>query len=97
MKLVISDQALKWFQEEMGIKKGDSVRFYVRYGGSSPVQNAFSLGISVQDKPNQIGVCEERDGILFYVEDDELWYFHDHHLFVDLDDHRDIAFRYVKG
>jgi uncharacterized protein YneR len=37
-------KAIKWFQEELRIKHGASVRFTVRYGGDSSIQPGYSLG-----------------------------------------------------
>ena len=33
MRISIDRKALQWFQEELCIKHGESVRFTVRYGG----------------------------------------------------------------
>ncbi|WP_420812543.1 HesB/YadR/YfhF family protein [Planococcus salinus] len=46
MEIKISDDAIKWFQQEMEVSKGDSIRFYVRYGGSGNLQPGFSLGVA---------------------------------------------------
>jgi uncharacterized protein YneR len=83
MNIQISSAAAAWYKQELNLKNGDFVRFYVRYGGFSPVQKGFSLGIS-SDEPNDIGANTTVDGITFYVEEKDLWYFDDHDLIVDL-------------
>lgn len=83
MNIQISSAAAAWYKLELNLKSGDFVRFYVRYGGFSPVQKGFSLGIS-NDEPNDIGAKTIQDGITFYVEEKDLWYFDDHDLIVDL-------------
>ncbi|MFS0777354.1 HesB/YadR/YfhF family protein [Neobacillus sp. 3P2-tot-E-2] len=83
MNIQISSAAAEWYKQELSLKNGDFVRFYVRYGGFSPVQKGFSLGIS-NDEPNDIGAKTTEGGITFYVEEKDLWYFDDHDLIVNL-------------
>lgn len=82
MKITLTPEALAWFKDDMIVEKGDYVRFFVRYGGCSTVQKGFSLGVEKQ-KPIQIGSQIEEDGIIFYVEEEDLWYFDGHDLEVD--------------
>ncbi|EOO27262.1 hypothetical protein ICM_01570 [Bacillus cereus BAG1X2-3] len=42
MRISIDRKALQWFQEELRIKHGESVRFTVRYGGDSSIQPGYS-------------------------------------------------------
>lgn len=96
MKILVSDEAFQWFKQEMEVVQGKSIRFYARYGGSSPFHEAFSLGMT-QDEPHDIGVETFIDGIHFYIEKDDLWFFNEHDLHVKLDGKFDeIAYEYVK-
>ena len=88
MKITISLQALKWFKEEMGVKKGDNVKFYTQFYGSSPVQQSYSLGFSKED-PINIIASTELEGILFFVEETDLWYFDGHDLSVEYNEQAD--------
>ena len=81
MNIQISSEAAAWYKKELNLKTGDFVRFYVRYGGFSTVQKGFSLGIS-SDEPNDIGTKTTEDGITFYIEEKDIWYFDEHDLFV---------------
>jgi len=85
MKIVISDKAAEWYKDEMMLKDGDYVRFFARYGGCSTVQQGFSLGIS-NEQPVNIGVETEKDGIHYYIEEKDLWYFDDYDLFADFNE-----------
>lgn len=97
MEIRITDEAVKWFQDEMFLKNGDSVRFFAKYGGSSPVQQGFSLGIS-KESPSDPVVTTEHKGILFYIEEKDLWYFDQHNLLVDYDKELDEPiYEYKKG
>lgn len=33
VNLKINEEALKWYKNELDLKEGDQVRFFVRYGG----------------------------------------------------------------
>jgi uncharacterized protein YneR len=81
MNIHISKDALEWFKEEMLVNEGEYVRFYVRYGGSSPLHDSFSLGVT-KEEPIEAGELIEVDGRLFFVEERDLWYFDGHDLHV---------------
>ena len=82
MEIYISDEATKWFKEEMFLENGDHIRFFVKYGGSSPVQEGFSLGMSKEEPSDIAALKKEQNGILFYIEEKDLWYFDNHNLHV---------------
>jgi uncharacterized protein YneR len=97
MEIVLSDSALNWFKEEIGLKNGDKVRFYPQFYGNSPIQPGYSLAFSKDTTPNNIAVQTEKDGILFFVEDDDLWFFKDHNLHIDYNEKDDeVEFSYIK-
>jgi len=82
--IILSEQALSWFKEEMEAKPNDAIRFYARYGGSSPLHDGFSLGIT-KVEPDEAEIKTEHDGILFYMESRDIWFLSDHDLHVNLD------------
>ncbi|KIL47841.1 HesB/YadR/YfhF family protein [Jeotgalibacillus campisalis] len=88
MDIQLSKAAVKWFQDEMMVKEGDHVRFFVRYGGSSPIQDGFSLGVS-KDDPIEAVVTTKEEGITFYVEEKDEWYFDGHNLEVEYNEQAD--------
>lgn len=83
MKIIITDEAMKWFIDEMEVEQGDFIRFYARYGGSSPFHEGFSLGMN-REEPHEIAVKTERDGIHFYIERNDEWFFNEHDLHVSV-------------
>ena len=66
MEIIIQEQAYQRFKKEMDIEAGDTVRFYARYGGSSPFHEAFSLGMN-REKALSVGIQTIIDGITFYI------------------------------
>ncbi len=94
MNIQITDQAFKWFLDEMAVKSGDYVRFYARYGGSNPFHEGFSLGMS-KDEPMNPTVQVIIDEVTFYIEEDDRWFFNDHDLYVDYNqDSEELSYEY---
>lgn len=83
MKIQITEEAFKWFHEEMDVEENESVRFFVRYGGSGGLQPGFSLGVTI-DEPHEAAVSVEQDGVTYFIEETDLWYFDDHDLIVSI-------------
>lgn len=84
MKIALTDEALQWFKHEMEVEPGDTIRFYARYGGSSPFHEGFSLGMT-REEPIAIGAEAVIDGVTYYIDEKDLWFFNDHNLHVDVD------------
>ncbi|QFT89018.1 Iron-sulfur cluster biosynthesis [Bacillus sp. THAF10] len=85
MDMTMSDQAFEWYKKELDLKSGDQIKFHVRYGGCSTVQKGFSLGI-VKENPDQPAAQIEKEGITFFVEDKEAWYFDGHDLHINFNE-----------
>lgn len=95
MKLIITQQALQHFKDNWDLEPGAEVGFMGRYGGCSPIQQGFSLGITVESPLSPI-VTTEMDGITFYVNEKDEWYFDGHDLEVDFDaDKQELIYNYL--
>ena len=88
MKLSVTDKAAQWYKSELSLSNGDTLRFFVRYGGSSPIQKGFSLGL-IQDIPSEKVIKTEEAGITFFIEEEDLWYFDQHNLEIGFNDKMD--------
>jgi len=84
MNIALTDEALHWFKREMEVETGDTIRFYARYGGSSPFHEGFSLGMT-REEPIEIGVKTVIDGVTYYIDEKDLWFFNNYNLHVDID------------
>lgn len=94
MKIHISDEAKKWFLDEMDAEPGDMVRFYARYGGSSPLHEGFSMGVMI-DQPMEAAVETKVNGITFFIEEKDVWYFSGYDLHVSVDETKnELSYRY---
>ncbi|CAH0165030.1 hypothetical protein SRABI96_01051 [Peribacillus sp. Bi96] len=97
MKLTISDQAAKWYIDELELQEGSHLRFYVRYGGYSTVQSGFSLGI-MQEEPENAAAVLTINKINFYVEEKDIWYFDGHDLHITFNENlTEPEFHYEKS
>lgn len=85
LKILIATEAYQWFKEEMEVEAGDYIRFYARYGGSSPFHEGFSLGMT-RELPHDIGVETALEDVHFYIEKADEWFFNEHDLYVSVDD-----------
>ncbi|RSL31607.1 hypothetical protein D7Z54_20275 [Salibacterium salarium] len=74
MKMTLTQPAVKWFEDEMDAKKGDSIRFYARYGGFSPIHPGFSVGVT-KSEPYEAALQTEENGLHFFIEETDKWYF----------------------
>ncbi len=82
MNLTITPSAVAWFANEWGVQAGEHIRFFARYGGSSTVQDGFSMGIA-KDEPKAAAVSTVEQGITFFLEQDDIWYVNGKDLTVD--------------
>lgn len=84
MEIKLSNEAIKWFKDEMEVQTGDWIRFYARYGGASPFHEGFSLGMN-REQPHEVGIETIIDDIHFFIEKADEWFFNDHNLIVNVD------------
>ncbi|MDV2888159.1 HesB/YadR/YfhF family protein, partial [Alkalihalophilus pseudofirmus] len=77
------------FKEEVGLSEGSKIKFYSQIYGTSPVQENYALAFTVDNEPVDMAVNTEKDGIVFYIEGSDLWFFNGHDLHVDYNDKKD--------
>lgn len=74
MEMTITKPAARWFIQELDLQQNDAVRFFARYGGFGGVHKGFSLALEKTD-PVNAGLKIFEEGVLFFVEESDLWYF----------------------
>lgn len=96
MKITLSKEAISWFKNEIGLEKGEYIKFYSKIYGSSPVQESYSLAFAKED-PIDMAASAVEEGIIFFVESSDLWYFNGHDLHVEYNHENDeLEFQYIK-
>lgn len=73
MKITVTEEAARWYKDEMGLEDGDFLRFFVKYGGNNPFHPNFSLGIMKQ-APENISISHKQEGVTFYLEKEDEWF-----------------------
>lgn len=80
MKLNVTEEAAKWYKKELDLNDGDSVKFFGKVYGV----NGFSIALAVME-PSRPLTQSEVNGITFYVEKSDSWFFEDVDLNITLD------------
>lgn len=88
MKLTITPHAQQWFKEEVGVTSDSGIRFYGKIYGKTDVHEGFSIAMSVE-VPDQPIVKEVIDGITYFIEETDDWFFKGYDLLVDYDEEKD--------
>ena len=96
MELTVDSQSVEWFKREVGLPEGAGVRFLVKVYGCSPVNSGFSLAMET-NYPVEPGVSVTVDGVLFYIESRDEWFFDGHDLAVVFNEKlKEPAYLYLK-
>lgn len=85
MELIVTDDAHKWFVDELGLQSGDSVRIFGKYGGSTNVHVGFSTGIQLVS-PEDALITKKIDGITYFTEKADDWFFTNYTLTVGINE-----------
>lgn len=88
MKLTITSKAQTWFKQELELAKGQGIKFYGKVYGKTQVHDGFSVGMAV-DTPESPLIEETVNGMLFFVEEADEWFFKGYDLVVDYDEELD--------
>ncbi|WP_326932142.1 iron-sulfur cluster biosynthesis protein [Enterococcus avium] len=85
MKLTITPKAQEWFKREIELSNGQGIKFYGKVYGKTQVHDGFSVGMSV-DTPETPLIEENTNGMMFFVEEADEWFFKGYDLVVDYDE-----------
>nr|WP_010530729.1 hypothetical protein [Lentibacillus jeotgali] len=84
MSLSITHEAADWYKKEFDIDDQSYLRFFVRYGFGGQIPG-FSLGVGY-DVPDNMFASSNVNGIMFFIENKDAWYFDGKDLTIQLDD-----------
>lgn len=74
MSLEVTKEAADWYINELELKSGDYLRFYVKlYGGIPTVHPNYSLGLSIGKEGEPI-VSDMVNGVTFYFNEKDSWF-----------------------
>ena len=76
MFISIDEEASSWFRKEFEITKPFSIRMFPQYAGFGQKHKGYSLAFSAET-PSNAGFIKEVNGISFFVEGNDVWFFED--------------------
>ena len=88
MEIKVTKDAIEWFHHEFELSTNKYMRIFVRYGGCGSIQQGFSLGL-IQESPKNEAVLANEEGLSFFIEEEDLWYFEGKDVTIDYDKHTD--------
>lgn len=74
MKVTVKPNVLEWFKQEITLEGNQGIRFFGKVYGSTQVHEGFSVGMSV-DTPERTLYQTTIDGVLFFIEESDEWFF----------------------
>ena len=80
--LKVSLKAAQWYIKEMELNEGDHIKFFGKIYGT---RNGFSFALAKME-PSNPAVVVNVEGINFYIESTDVWFFDDITLNVDFDE-----------
>ncbi|WP_206207658.1 HesB/YadR/YfhF family protein [Virgibacillus indicus] len=95
MKIIVTEQANKWFEEELELEKGDAVRFYGKVYGKTEVHDNYSVAMQVAE-PNDVLAKATVNGITYFAEKWDEWFFSEYDFKIEYDEKADeIRYRFL--
>lgn len=83
MKITVNPKSAAWFKEEVGIPEGFGIRFKSKIYANSPINEGFGIAFDVDEPMLPIATTNTENGIMFFVEENDEWFFNGHDLHVD--------------
>jgi uncharacterized protein YneR len=84
MMISIDEKAFSWFNKEFELSKPFSIRMFPQYAGLGEKHKGYSLAFSAET-PTNAGFTKEINGITFYVEGNDIWFFDDTETYLSID------------
>ena len=88
MFISIDERAATWFTNEFEFNKPFYIRMFPQYAGFGIKHKGFTLAFSAES-PVHVGYSKEINGITFFVEDNDVWFFKDTETALTMDNYLD--------
>ena len=86
MKILLTDEAIRWFEETIPLHEGEAVRFFGKTYGNTGVHEGFSLGIQTDKTGNydEVLAVAEENGRKYFTAKEDQWFFDGYDLKIDI-------------
>lgn len=74
MKIDLTENAIKWFEKEVGVSKDSGVCFMGKVYGKTDVHEGFSVGMSIC-QPEDVLTKIEINEVTYFIEKNDDWFF----------------------
>jgi uncharacterized protein YneR len=88
MFISIDERAATWFTREFELNKPFNIRMFPQYAGFGEKNKGYSLAFSAET-PANAGYKNKVNGITFFIEVNDVWFFEDTETFLTLDGNLD--------
>jgi uncharacterized protein YneR len=85
MLISIDERAATWFKKEYEMQKPFTIRLYPQYAGFGEKHKGYSLAFSAE-LPSNAGYAKDINGITFYVEGNDVWFFENTETYLSVND-----------
>lgn len=86
----VTDEASEWFKRELALPaSGGGVRLFGKVYGKTSAHDGFSVGINRDDGIDNPVIATEKDGVTYYVDQNDAWFFDHLDLTIKYDAHTD--------
>ncbi|WP_461214736.1 HesB/YadR/YfhF family protein [Lacticaseibacillus sp. GG6-2] len=75
MAISVDDEASAWFRRELDLPQGAGIRFFGKVYGQTNVHDGFSVGMSRDDAIEAPVTKTVKDGVTYYVDSNDAWFF----------------------
>lgn len=88
MEINLSEQAVKWFENDFPLDEGEAIRFFGKTYGQTEAHEGFSLGMELADpeKTENILASTEINKRIYFISSEDDWFFNGYDLVVRIDD-----------
>ncbi|WP_066068226.1 HesB/YadR/YfhF family protein [Neobacillus soli] len=88
MFISIDERATSWFSREFEFNKPFSIRMFPQYAGFGQKHKGYCMAFSAE-LPANVGFTREVNGITFFVEGSDIWFFEDTETYLSVDNRVD--------
>ncbi|MGZ4159280.1 MAG: HesB/YadR/YfhF family protein [Neobacillus sp.] len=85
MIISIDEKASNWFKKEFDFDKAFNIRMFPQYAGFGQKNKGYSLAFSAET-PTNAGYTKEVNGITFFIEGNDVWFFEETETYLSADD-----------
>ena len=88
MEINLSEQAIKWFENDFPLNEGEAVRFFGKTYGKTEVHDGFSVGIELANPQDteKILTSTQVNNRIYFISAKDNWFFSGYNLSVKIDD-----------